>query len=81
MVEINSLSNCKQKKLLNFLFLVVQTAADFVSWSPDGELYIVVINSVINVYTITTATITCTIDFKHRVLAVSFLTVGDILDC
>ncbi|XP_071807551.1 p21-activated protein kinase-interacting protein 1-like [Asterias amurensis] len=49
-------------------------SADFVSWSPDGELYIVILNSIINIYDITTATITCSIDCSKRVLAVAFLT-------
>ncbi|XP_022090019.1 p21-activated protein kinase-interacting protein 1-like isoform X2 [Acanthaster planci] len=52
----------------------IKQVADFVSWSPDGELYIVVGDSIINVYTITTATITSSIDCQRKILAVSFVT-------
>ncbi|XP_038057587.1 p21-activated protein kinase-interacting protein 1-like [Patiria miniata] len=52
----------------------IKQVADFVLWSPDGELYIIVCDRVINVYRITTATITSSIDCGRKILAVSFLT-------
>ncbi|XP_072045816.1 p21-activated protein kinase-interacting protein 1-like [Amphiura filiformis] len=52
----------------------IKQAADHVLWSPDGELYVVIIGGVINVYNITTASIACTTNCKKRINAVTFIT-------
>ena len=53
------------------------TVADHVLWSLDGQLYIVIIDRVINVYNITTASIVCTLECKNRIIAATFVTVSN----
>lgn len=51
----------------------IKEVADEVLWSPDGAIYLVVIRNKINIYDITTATITDTITHSTTVHAVTFI--------
>lgn len=53
----------------------IKAVADFVQWSPEGTHYAVAINNLVNIYEVKLAGISYTIDFKHRVNTVCFLSV------
>ncbi|PIK38380.1 putative p21-activated protein kinase-interacting protein 1-like isoform X1 [Apostichopus japonicus] len=51
----------------------IKEVADEVLWSPDGAIYLVIIGDKINIYDITTATITDTIVHSSAIHAVTFI--------
>lgn len=51
----------------------IKEEADDVLWSPDGEIYLVVIRNKINIYDITTATITDTVEHPCTIHTVTFV--------
>lgn len=55
------------------------SVADEVLWSPDGAIYLVIIGDKINIYDITTATITDTIVHSSAIHAVTFIEVSSSL--
>lgn len=47
--------------------------ADFVKWSPDGTHYVVGLNRRVDVYSVASAAIVCTVPLKGRSNAVEFV--------
>lgn len=54
----------------------IKAVADSVKWSPEGTVWAVSINNVVNIYEVKSAGIKHTIDFKTRVNFVLFLNVS-----
>ncbi|XP_072169804.1 p21-activated protein kinase-interacting protein 1-like [Diadema setosum] len=52
----------------------IKAVSEIVLWSPDGQLYVVVIDDRIDVYDITTATIVCSCKCSSRILTACFIT-------
>lgn len=53
----------------------IKAVADSVKWSPEGTVWAVSINNVVNVYEVKSAGIVHTIDFKTRINCIVFLNV------
>uniref|UniRef100_A0A0N8DXS6 p21-activated protein kinase-interacting protein n=1 Tax=Daphnia magna TaxID=35525 RepID=A0A0N8DXS6_9CRUS len=51
----------------------IKAVADSVKWSPDGTIWAVSINNIVNIYEVKSAGIIHTVDFKTRVNFVFFL--------
>lgn len=54
----------------------IKAVADMVKWAPEGTFYAVGINNLVNIYEVKSAGIYCTIDFKHRINTITFLSVS-----
>lgn len=54
----------------------IKAVADSVKWSPDGTIWAVSINNIVNIYEVKSAGIIHTVDFKTRVNFVLFLNVS-----
>lgn len=62
-----------------FFFFALLTDAHIVQWSPDGDKYVVVVNDMLNIYDLETASVTGTITNPKRISSVKFLNVSSVL--
>eukprot|EP00057_Strongylocentrotus_purpuratus_P034441 XP_795222.2 PREDICTED: p21-activated protein kinase-interacting protein 1-like isoform X1 [Strongylocentrotus purpuratus] len=52
----------------------IKKVSDIVLWSPDGQLYAVITNDLVEIYDITTATVCCSYKSNVKILSACFLT-------
>ena len=68
-------SNHFEQSDLKWLFSLF-VVSDTVIWSPDGQLYAVVIDQKMDIYDITTAAVCCSFESKKRLLSACFIAVS-----
>nr|XP_054772042.1 p21-activated protein kinase-interacting protein 1-like [Lytechinus pictus] len=54
----------------------IKKVSDIVLWSPDGQLYAVITNDLVEIYDITTASVCCSCKSNVKILSACFLTVS-----
>ncbi|XP_041483792.1 p21-activated protein kinase-interacting protein 1-like [Lytechinus variegatus] len=52
----------------------IKKVSDIVLWSPDGQLYAVITNDLVEIYDITTASVCCSCKSNVKILSACFLT-------